>query len=180
MSGLTSSRGFEFDARRWTWHEVLTGSLTIFLLISLSLPWFNLRFLGCPPHRFSCLKSVIGPASGVHAHPYLWATVAPSLVIMFLLLLRAGLTQVTIFRWPTDLQLLTGAVCANLIIVAVAFIARPRYLPLPNPRHLPVQHLPPPVMAVSWEYGAFLALALACIAAASAAVNLVGQHQFVR
>jgi hypothetical protein len=142
--------GFVLDARRWSGYEVAAGGLSLLLLALVSAPWFGIRFAGCPPRDgFACQVSVTGTVHGT-VHGYMWATIVPALVILAMLVLRAGYDTVPFFRWPSDRQLLAGAACANLLIVVAAFLAKPGYIPLPNPRHLPVAPVPPPILAVSW------------------------------
>ena len=148
------------------------AALSLLLLALVSAPWFGIRFAGCPPQGWSaCQVSVTGTVHGT-VHGYMWATIVPTLVILAMLVLRAGYDPVPFFRWPSDRQLLAGAACANLLIVVAAFLAKPGYIPLPNPRHLPVEPVPPPILAVSWEWGAYLTLALAAASAAAAILGI--------
>ena len=167
-----TSAGFVFDARRWSGYEVAAGGLSLLLLALVSAPWFGIRFTGCPPQDgFTCQVSVTGTVHGT-VHGYMWATIVPTLVILAMLVLRAGYDTVPFLRWPSDRQLLAGAACANLLIVVAAFLAKPGYIPLPDPRHLPVEPVPPPILAVSWEWGAYLTLALAAAAATAAILSI--------
>lgn len=172
-TGSNARARFVFDARRWTRYEVITAGLSIAMLAFLARPWYDVRFVGCPPeHPGACLASVTGSVRGTEAQGFLWLTLLPCLIILAILVLRAGFGRVPFLLWPNDRQLLAGAASTNLIIVLVAFMEKAGYISPPNPHHYPIEALPPPVLSVTWESGAYIALATAAASAVAAVLNL--------
>jgi hypothetical protein len=167
---------FAFDARRLTRYEVLTASLSLVLLALPPRPWYDVRLVtACsmarPPGR-RCHLTNIGSVQETAAHGFLWLTVPPFLIIVAILVLRAGLSQVSFLLWPTDRQLLAAAACTNLSIVLTAFLMKARSpVSVQGPAHffLNGSH---PTISITWESGAWLALALVAAAAATAILNI--------
>ncbi len=88
---LNPTAHFAFDARRWTRYEVITAGLSLLLLAFLPRPRYDIRFVSCPPlHSGACLASVTGSVRGTQVHGYLWVSVLPCLIILAVLVLRAG------------------------------------------------------------------------------------------
>jgi hypothetical protein len=158
-----------FDARRWTWAQVVAGVAALVLLISLFQPWYDIRFTGCPGGACRA-DNRLGRLSGVAVHEYLWVTFAVALAVLVLLALRA-LDRTAFFQSPNDRQLVAGLAGLNLIVVLVAFLGKPGFIALPAQG--PPAPLPLPLLAVSWQYGAWLAIVAAIVAAAAGAVNLL-------
>jgi hypothetical protein len=165
-SDPSSGARFAFDARRWTRYEVITAGLSLALLAFLTRPWFEVRFFNCPASRNRCQSFVIGSVAGTDRHGYLWITVLPLLVIVTLLVLRAGFGKVSALTWPDDRHLLAGAACANLVIVLVAFLTKSAIVSAGEQPHPPSPYAG---LSITWESAAYVALVL-CVAAAVAAV----------
>jgi hypothetical protein len=172
---LAASSRFAFDARRWTRYEAITLALSLLLLFFLSGPWYDVRLADCPPkglfaHRHPCRITDITSFGGTAAHAYLWITILPVLIIMAVLVLRAGFGRVAFLIWPTDRQLLAGAACVNLVVVLSAFLtksgivsAHPHRVTYTFSLHL----------SIIWKWGAYIALAIAAAAAAAAVLSAV-------
>src|SRR5215472_15401659 len=106
-NGASMSPSFAFDARRWTRYEVIIAGLSLALLAFLPRPWYHVRLYNCPPSRAGrCQSSVIGSVGGTDGHSYLWITVLPLVVILAVLVLRAGFERVSFLVWPDERQLL--------------------------------------------------------------------------
>ncbi len=171
-AGMDTSPRFAFDARRWTRYEVITAGLSLVLLPFLSRPWYDVRFVNCPPDSGRCQRSVIGSVDGSVAHGYLWLAVLPVLIIVVILILRAGFGRVPSLIWPADRQVLAGAAGVQLIIVLAAFLTKSGVSSVRvNP--------PSPFagLSVTWEAAAWIALALAVTATGAAAFNLTSPRQ---
>jgi len=168
---------FAFDARRWTRYEVITAGLSMVLLILLPRPWYDVRIAtSCNSERSVCTYRNLGSAAGTGAHGFLWVAVLPVLIILAILLLRAGLGRVPLLASLTDQQLLAGAACANLIIVVAAFLMKSRDVTvLRGPQHIMLSI--PPSYSIRWESAAYTALAIAAAVALAAILNLTGPRR---
>ena len=132
---------YKFDAARWSLADRIAGVATIVLFISLFLSWFGISVIG-----------VTVTASGVSAHGYLYIVMILSILIVAYLVLRAGWEQLPGgINLPHVTTMLT-ATLVNLVIVFLAFIFKPGG------------------SGVGWEFGAFVALIAAIVAAAPFAV----------
>jgi hypothetical protein len=153
---------------------VITAGLSLVLLALLPRPWYDVRFVtAChpAPQGRRCHLTNIGSVHGTDAHGYLWLTVLPFLIILAILVLRAGFSRFSFLVWPTDRQLLAGAACANLIIVLTAFLMKSRSpVSVRGPTHMMFSSIP--AISITWESGAWLALALAATAAVAAILNV--------
>jgi hypothetical protein len=109
---------------------------------------------------------------GADAHAYLWVTMLPFLVILAILILRAGFARVPFLIWPTDRPLLAGAACANLVIVLTAFLMKSGIASV-HPNRIPAFS----ELSITWESGAYTALAIAAAAAVTAVLNLAGARR---
>jgi len=175
---LAASPRFALDARRWTRYEAITLALSLLLLFFLSGPWYDVRFAECPPpglyahpQLHPCRITDITSVGGTAAHAYVWVTVLPSLIIVAVLVLRAGFGRVSFLAWPTDRQLLAGAACASLVVVLTAFLTRSGIVSVRPHRFPPWYAISQ--LSIIWESGADIALALAAAAAAAAVLNAV-------
>jgi hypothetical protein len=167
---------FAFDARRWTRLEVTTTGLSLVLVAFLTRPWYDIRVVTCVPLPGApCqVDAVLGSASGTGLHDFLWLTALSLLLIVALLVVRAGLGRVPFLVWPDDRQLVAGAAVANFVIVLTAFLmksvavtVRGRFSSLP----------PGSGVSVTWESAAFVALIIAAAAAGAAVFNLPRAHR---
>lgn len=156
--------GSAFGARRWTRHEAVAGGGSLVLLLSLFWPWYRLRVAGCPPR--SCGFAYLPDLGGLGSHRDLWSVVALTAVILVVLVLRAGLRRVRLLQWPGGRVLLAAAACANLVIVVVAFVSPG---PVVGYYSLSARTL---TLHMTWDFGAWVALAAAAAAAAAACLNL--------
>jgi hypothetical protein len=92
----------------------------------------------------------------------LWIALVLIVVIMVLLVLRAGLGRVPFASPPGDGQLLADAAWLNLLLVLLAFLIKPV---AGGPMALGV--------SVGWQAGAYIGLAAAIVAAVAAALPLL-------
>jgi hypothetical protein len=117
----------------------LVGGGTLVLFIALFLPWFSINFGG-----------IIGTASasGLTAHGYLYITLILSLAILGLLVAEAlGLWKLPASAGISRDQLLLIGTVINFVLVLIAFLLKPG-----GP-------------GVGWDFGAFVALIAAVVAA---------------
>jgi hypothetical protein len=142
--GASAVPSYKFDAARWSLADRIAGVATIVLFISLFLAWFGLSVIG-----------ITVTASGVSAHGYLYIVMIISILIVAYLALRAGWDEL-----PGGINLphvvtMMVATLVNLLLVFIAFIDKPGG------------------SGVGWEYGAFLALIAAIVAAVPYAIPQV-------
>jgi hypothetical protein len=139
--GASTTPAYKFDAARWSLADRISGVATIVLFISLFLSWFGITVIG-----------ITVTASGVSAHGYLWLVFIICIVIEAYLVLRAGWDELPGgFNLP-HLTTMMVATLINLVVVFLAFIFKPGG------------------SGVGWEFGAFLALVAAVVAAAPYAI----------
>jgi hypothetical protein len=139
QAGRAAAPAFNFDAKRWTPADMIVGGASLVVLISLFLPWFtaSLGQLGS------------GSESGTDGHGWLWIVFIVVLLILAYLVLKAGF-QTMPFTVPLQHELLLLiATGINLVLVVIAFLAKPSI-------GFGVQ--------VGWGVGAFLALIAAIVA----------------
>ena len=132
---------YKFDAARWSLADRIAGVATVVLFISLFLSWFGVSVIG-----------ITVTASGVSAHGYLYIVMILSILIIAYLVLRAGWEELPGGINLPHLTTMLAATLVNLIIVFFAFIFKPGG------------------SGVGWEFGAFLALIAAIVAAAPYAI----------
>jgi hypothetical protein len=132
---------YKFDAARWSLADRIAGVATVVLFISLFLSWFGISVIG-----------ITVTASGVSAHGYLYIVMILSILIVAYLVLRAGWEQLPGGINLPHLTTMMAATLVNLVIVFIAFIFKPGG------------------SGVGWEFGAFLALIAAVVAAAPYAI----------
>jgi zinc-ribbon domain len=139
--GASSLPAYKFDAARWSLADRIAGVATVVLFISLFLSWFGISVIG-----------ITVTASGVSAHGYLYIVMILSILIVAYLVLRAGWEELPGGINLPHLTTMMTATLVNLVIVFIAFIFKPGG------------------SGVGWEFGAFLALIAAVVAAAPYAV----------
>jgi hypothetical protein len=132
---------YKFDAARWSLADRIAGVATVVLFISLFLSWFGVSVIG-----------ITVTASGVSAHGYLYIVMILSILIIAYLVLRAGWEELPGGINLPHLTTMMAATLVNLVIVFLAFIFKPGG------------------SGVGWEFGAFLALIAAIVAAAPFAI----------
>ncbi len=132
---------YKFDAARWSLADRIAGVATVVLFISLFLAWFGISVIG-----------ITVTASGVSAHGYLYIVMILSILIIAYLVLRAGWEELPGGINLPHLTTMMVATLVNLVIVFIAFIFKPGG------------------SGVGWEFGAFLALIAAIVAAAPYAI----------
>jgi hypothetical protein len=132
---------YKFDAARWTMADRIAGIATIVLFISLFLSWFGITVIG-----------ITVTASGVSVHGWLYIVMILDILIVAYLVLRAGWDRLPISQDVPHLTVMMVATIVNLVLVFIAFIDKPGG------------------SGVGWEFGAFIALIAAIVAAAPYAV----------
>jgi hypothetical protein len=140
-AGTSAMPAYKFDAARWSLADRIAGVATIVLFISLFLSWFGVSVIG-----------ITVTASGVSAHGYLYIVMIVSILIIAYLVLRAGWDELPGGINLPHLTTMLAATLVNLVIVFFAFIFKPGG------------------SGVGWEFGAFLALIAAIVAAAPYAI----------
>ncbi len=129
------TRQFRLDLRRLSRADQVVGGASLVVLVSLFLPWFG----------FSTLGASIS-VTGTTAHGYLVLVVITGLLIPGYLLLRSGWGE---FPFPLPVAhgaLLVAATGVQFLLVLIGF-------------------LDVPAAGLSWEMGAYLAVAAATLAA---------------
>ena len=132
---------YKFDAARWSLADRIAGVATIVLFISLFLSWFGITVIG-----------ITVTASGLSAHGYLYVVMILCILIVAYLGLRAGWDELPVSANLPHLTVMLVATIVNLVLVSIAFIDKPGG------------------SAVGWQFGAFLALIAAIVAAAPYAI----------
>jgi hypothetical protein len=132
---------YKFDAARWSLADRISGAATIVLFISLFLAWFGISVIG-----------VTVTASGVSAHGFLYIVMIIAILIVAYLVLRAGWDELPGGINLPHLITMMVATLIDLVLVFIAFIDKPGG------------------SGVGWEFGAFLALIAAAVAAAPYAI----------
>ncbi len=137
----SSIPAFKFDAARWSLADRIAGGATIVLFISLFLAWFGISVIG-----------ITVTASGLSAHGYLYIVLIICILEVAYLVLRAGWDELPISTKIPHLTVMMVATIVNLVLVFIGFIFKPGG------------------SGVGWQFGAFLALIAAIVAAAPYAV----------
>jgi hypothetical protein len=137
----SSLPAYRFDAARWSLADRISGVATIVLFISLFLAWFGISVIG-----------ISVTASGLSAHGYLYLVLIICILIVAYLVLRAGWQELPGGINLPHLTTMMVATLINLVVVFLAFIFKPGG------------------SGVGWEFGAFLALVAAIVAAAPYAI----------
>jgi hypothetical protein len=132
---------YKFDAARWSLADRIAGVASIVLFISLFLSWFGITVIG-----------ITVTASGLSAHGFLYIVLILSLLIVAYLVLRAGWDELPISQNIPHVTTMLVATIVNLVLVFIAFIDKPGG------------------GGVGWEFGAFVGLIAAAVAAAPYAV----------
>ena len=114
---------------------------TIVLFISLFFSWFGITVIG-----------ITVTASGLSAHGYLYIVMILCILIVAYLVLRAGWDELPIRQNVPHLTVMMVATIVNLVLVFIAFIFKPGG------------------SGVGWEFGAFIGLIAAIVAAAPYAI----------
>jgi len=137
----SSVPAYKFDAARWSLADRIAGIASIVLFISLFLSWFGVSVIG-----------ITVTASGLSAHGYLYIVLILCIHIVAYLVLRAGWDKLPISANVPHLTVMLVATLVNLVLVFIGFIFKPGG------------------SGVGWEFGAFVALIAAIVAAAPYAV----------
>lgn len=127
---------YKFDAARWSLADRIAGAATIVLFVSLFLAWFGITVIG-----------ITVTASGVSAHGYLYIVMIICILIVAYLVLRAGWDELPGGINLPHLVTMMVATLINLVLVFIGFIDKPGG------------------SGVGWEFGAFLGLIAAIVAA---------------
>jgi hypothetical protein len=140
-AGASAVPAYHFNVARWSLADRICGVATIVLFISLFLAWFGVSVIG-----------ITVTASGVSAHGYLYLVMIICILIVAYLALRAGWDQLPGGINLPHLTTMLVATLVNLVIVFIGFIFKPGG------------------SGVGWQFGAFLALIAAIVAAAPYAI----------
>ena len=132
---------YKFEVARWSLADRIAGVASIVLFISLFLSWFGVSVIG-----------ITVTASGVSAHGFLYIVMIICILEVAYLVLRAGWDRLPVSADIPHLTVMMVATIVNLVLVLIAFIDKPGG------------------SGVGWEFGAFLALISAVVAAAPYAV----------
>jgi len=144
--GRGSTPPFKFDAGRWSRADWIAGIASIVLFISLFLSWFGVTVIG-----------ITVTASGVSAHGFLYVVMVICIVEVAYLVVRAGWDKIPVEMNLPHLTVMLVLTLVNLVLVFIAFIDKPGG------------------SGVGWEFGAFLALIAAIVAAAPYAIPQLRQ-----
>jgi hypothetical protein len=137
----SSIPAYKFDAARWSLADRIAGVATVVLFVSLFLSWFGITVIG-----------ITVTASGVSAHGYLYIVMVVCILEIAYLVLRAGWDELPISANLPHLTVMMAATIVNLVLVFIGFIFKPGG------------------SGVGWQFGAFLALIAAIVAAAPYAI----------
>ena len=140
-SSASSIPAFKFDAARWSLADRIAGIATIVLFISLFLSWFGITVIG-----------ITVTASGLSAHGYLYIVMILCILIVAYLVLRSGWDELPMAANVPHLTVMMVATIVNLVLVFIGFIFKPGG------------------SGVGWEFGAFVGLIAAVVAAAPYAI----------
>jgi hypothetical protein len=132
---------FAFDLARLNLADMIAAVASFVLLISLFLSWFGVTVIG-----------IHLTASGTSAHGWLWLVFIICLAILAYMVCIAGWGNLPFAPQIPHLTAMIAATVANLVLVFIAFIDKPGG------------------SGVGWEFGAFLALIAAVVAAAPYAI----------
>jgi len=132
---------YAFDLAKLNLADMIAGVASIVLLISLFLSWFGITVIG-----------IHLTASGTSAHGFLWIVFIICLAIVAYLFCIAGWGNLPFAPQLPHLTVMIAATVVNFVLVFIAFIDKPGG------------------GGVGWEFGAFLALIAAIVAAAPFAV----------
>jgi hypothetical protein len=145
-AGAAASTGsslppFAFDLAKLNLADKIAAVASFVLLISLFLSWFGITVIG-----------IHLTASGTSAHGFLWIVFIICLAIIAYLVCVAGWGNLPFAPQIPHLTAMIAATAVNLVLVFIAFIDKPGG------------------SGVGWEFGAFLALIAAVVAAAPYAI----------
>ena len=143
-SGGSSLPAYQFDLKRLTLADTIAAIASFVLLISLFLSWFGITVIG-----------ITVTASGTSAHGFLWLVFIIVLAIEAYMVCIAGWGNLPFAPQIPHLTAMIVATVVNLVLVFIAFIDKPGG------------------SGVGWEFGAFLALIAAIVAAAPYAIPQV-------
>ena len=129
----------DVDVRRWSRTERIAGGATLILLISLFLPLFEYG----------------GQTADGLWHGFEYITLFVSLVLLAYLLLRACVPALALSSAVPHHVVLPAATGINFGLVLVGFLARPSAFSLVI------------TIVANWDFGAFLGLIAASVAAAA-------------
>jgi hypothetical protein len=135
---------YQFNAARWSPADRITGIATLVLLVALFLPWFS-----------ASITYISLSESGVSAHGYLYIALFVSLFLLVYLLARAGWDRLPIATQVAHAPVMLVASALNAVLVVIGFLLKPGG------------------SAVSWSFGAWLALIAAIVAVAPIAIPAI-------
>jgi hypothetical protein len=135
---------FNFDAKRWTRAQLVTGAATLVLFISLFLPWFSYNF------DFGSVS-----VDGLW-HGWMYLVLLISVAIIAWLIVGAGYETRPFEVRLSEEQILLVATGVNLVLTVIAFLAKPGG----------------GFSGIQWGFGAILGVIAAIVAVAPPAIAL--------
>ena len=144
-AGGSSVPAYKFDAARWSLADRICGIASFILFISLFLSWFS-----------ASLGPISVSASGLSVHGWLYITLILCIAIIIYLALRAGWDEIPVGTKIPHLTVMMVATIVNLVLVFIAFIDKPGGAGFGT--------------GIGWDFGAFLGLIAAVVAAAPYAI----------
>jgi hypothetical protein len=136
---------FQFDLKRLNRVDQIVGVASLIVLISLFLPWFSATYK-------SGFGTLSGSGSGTDAHGWLWLVFVIDLLIIAYLVMRAGWEEAPVRIPVAHAPLLIVATGLQLLLVLIGFFAMPGTGGLPG-------------YSIGWDWGAFVGLLAALVAA---------------
>lgn len=143
----TPSTTFRLDLRRLSRVDQTVGGASVLVFISLFLPWFGVSVLGA---SFNI--------SGTTAHGYLVIVAILALVLVGYMLLRSGWDEFPLHLPIAHAPLLLIGTGLQFILVLIGFFDKP-------------------AAGLNWEFGAYLAVIAAAVAAAPVVIPAIRSWQ---
>ncbi len=145
----TSTPGttFRLDLRRLSRVDQAVGGASVLVFISLFLPWFGISMLGA---SFN--------VSGTTAHGYLVIVAILALVLVGYLLLRSGWDEFPLHLPIAHAPLLLIGTGLQFLLVLIGFFDKP-------------------AAGLNWEFGSYLAVIAAVVAAAPVVIPAIRSWQ---
>jgi hypothetical protein len=135
---------FNFDAKRWTRAQIITGAATLVLFISLFLPWFSYNF------DFGSVS-----VDGLW-HGWMYLVLLISIAVIAWLIMGAGYETRPFEVGLSDEQILLIATGINLVLTLIAFLDKPGG----------------GFSGIQWGFGAVLGVIAAIVAVAPLGIDL--------
>jgi hypothetical protein len=144
--------------RHWDRTDAAIGTALVLLLISLFLPWFSGTVL------LGNRTLASGTGNGPRAHGYLWIVLVLAIAALAILVARDAIARIP-GNLPSPGQMLVGITGLALLLTVLGLAFRP-----PGVHIRPVgwtrfgSAIPHFAVSISWNYGGFVAVAVAAVA----------------